>query len=67
MKKEHQADTELDWNASLEWIGGQAKLETFERDNGIYNDNTSKQNNDVSDNNKGGTQNMREEKERQRI
>ncbi len=28
-KKELQADAELDWNASLEWISGQAKLEMF--------------------------------------
>ncbi len=48
MKKVLQADAELDWNASLEWISGQAKLETFEHDNDIDNDNTSKQNNDVS-------------------
>jgi hypothetical protein len=64
MKKELQADAELDWNASLEWISGQAKLETFERDNDIDNNNTSKQNNDVSDNNEGGTQNMSEEEDR---
>ncbi len=47
LKIELQADAELDWNASLEWISGQAKLETFEHDNDIDNDNTSKQNNDV--------------------
>jgi hypothetical protein len=64
MKKELQADAELDWNASLEWISGQTKLEMFERDNDIDDNNTSKQNNDVSDNNEGGTQNMSEEKDR---
>jgi hypothetical protein len=64
MKKELQADAELDWNASLEWISGQAKLETFEQNNDIDNNNTRKQNNDVSDNNKGGTQNMSEEEDR---
>jgi hypothetical protein len=64
MKKELQADAELDWNASLEWISGQAKLETFERDNDIDDNNTSKQNNYVSDNNEGGTQNMSEEEDR---
>jgi hypothetical protein len=63
-KKELQADAELDWNALLEWISGQAKLEMFECNNDIDNDNTSKQNNDVSDNNKGGTQNMSEEEDR---
>jgi hypothetical protein len=42
MKKELQADAEIDWNASLEWISGQAKLEMFECDNDIDNDNTSK-------------------------
>jgi hypothetical protein len=52
MKKEIQADAELDWNTSLEWISGQAKLETFELNNDIDNNNTSKQNNDVSDNKK---------------
>ncbi len=61
---ELQADAELDQNASLEWISGQAKLETFERNNDIDNDNTSKQNNDVSDYNKGGTQNMSEDEDR---
>ena len=50
MKKELQADAELDWNALLEWISGQAKMETFERDNDIDDNNTSKQNNYVSDN-----------------
>ncbi len=64
MKKELQADAELDWNTLLEWISSQAKLETFERYNDIDDDNTSKQNNDVSDNNKGGNQNMSEEKDR---
>ena len=64
MKKELQADAELDWNASLEWISGQAKLETLECDNDIADNNTSKQNNDVSDNNEGGTQNMSEEEDR---
>jgi hypothetical protein len=29
MKKELQADAELDWDALLEWISGQAKLEMF--------------------------------------
>ena len=29
LKKELQTDAELDWNASLEWISGQAKLEMF--------------------------------------
>ncbi len=48
----------------LEWISGQAKLETFECNNDIDNNNTSKQNNDVSDNNEGGTQNMSEEEDR---
>ena len=43
MKKELQADAELDWNALLGWISGQAKLEMFERDNDIDDDNTSKQ------------------------
>ncbi len=43
MKKELQADAELDWNALLEWISGQEKLQTFERDNNIDNDNTSNQ------------------------
>ena len=62
-KKELQADAELDWNASLEWISGQAKLEIFERDNDIDDDNTSKQNNHVGDNNKGGNQNMSEEED----
>ena len=42
MKKELQADAELDWNALLEWFSGQAKLETFERDNDIDDNNTSK-------------------------
>jgi hypothetical protein len=64
MKKELQADAELDWNALLEWISGQTVLEMFECDNDIDNNNTSKQNNDVSDNNNGGTQNMSEEKDR---
>jgi hypothetical protein len=64
MKKELQADAELDWNASLEWISGQAKLEMFECDNDINNNNTSKQYNDVSDNNKGVTQNMSEEEDK---
>jgi hypothetical protein len=41
-KKELQADAELDWNALLEWFSGQAKLETFERDNDIDDNNTSK-------------------------
>jgi hypothetical protein len=50
-KKELQADAELDWNTLLEWISGREKLEIFERDNDIDNDNTSKKNNDVSDNN----------------
>ncbi len=50
--------------ALLEWISGQAKLETFECNNDIDYNNTSKQNNDVSDNNKGGTQNMSEEEDR---
>jgi hypothetical protein len=64
MKKELQADAELDWNTSLEWISGQAKLEMFECDNDIDDKNTSKQNNDVSDNNKGGTQTLSEEEDR---
>ncbi len=64
MKEELQADAEFDWNALLEWISSQAKLETFECDNDIDNNNISKQNNDVSDNNEGGTHNMSEEEDR---
>jgi hypothetical protein len=67
MKKELQADAELDWNALLEWVSGQAKLEMFERDNDIDDNNTSKQNNDVSGNNKEGTQNMSEEEDRGKV
>ncbi len=48
MKNELQADAQLGWNATLEWISDQAKLEAFERNNDIDNDNTSKQNNHVS-------------------
>ncbi len=63
-EKKLQADAELDWNALLEWISGQAKLETCECNNDIDDNNTSKQNNDVSDNNEGGTQNMSKEEDR---
>ncbi len=63
MKNEFQADAKLGWNATLEWISDQTKLETFERNNDIDNDNTSKQNNHVGDNNKGGNQNMSEEED----
>jgi hypothetical protein len=61
IKNEVQADAELDWNALLEWISDQAKLETFELNKDIDNNNTSKKNNDVGDNSKGGNQNMSEE------
>jgi hypothetical protein len=64
MKNELQADAEHNWNTSLEWISDQARLETFELDNDIDYDNTSKQNNDVIDNNEGGTHNMSEEEDR---
>jgi hypothetical protein len=30
MKNELQADAQLGWNAMLEWISDQAKLETFD-------------------------------------
>ncbi len=63
MKNKLQADAEHDWNTSLEWISDQAKLETFELNNDIDNDNTSKQNNHVGDNNKGSNQNMSEEED----
>jgi hypothetical protein len=56
MKNKLKADAQLGWNATLEWISDQAKLEMFERNNDIDNDNTSKQNNHVGDNNKGGKQ-----------
>ncbi len=61
LKSKLQADAEHDWNASLEWICDQAKLETLSRNNEIDDDKTSKQNNHVGDNNKGGNQNMSEE------
>jgi hypothetical protein len=63
MKNKLQADAQLGWNATLEWISDQEKLEMFERNNDIDNDNTSKQNNHVGDNNEGGNQNMSEEED----
>ena len=54
LKRELQADAEHDWNTSLERISDQAKQETFELDNDIDEDNTSKQNNHVGYNDKGG-------------
>ncbi len=63
MKNELQADAQLGCNATLEWISDQAKLETFECNNDIDKDNTSKQNNHVGDNNEGGNQNMSEEED----
>jgi hypothetical protein len=53
MKKELQADAEHDWKNGLV-IKQNWKL--FEINNDIDNYNTSKQNNDISDNNEGGTQ-----------
>jgi hypothetical protein len=64
MKNKLQADAEHDWNTLLEWISDQAKVETFELNNDIDGNNTSKENNDVSDINKGRTQNMSEEEGR---
>jgi hypothetical protein len=63
MKNKLQADAQLGWNTMLEWISDQAKLETFERNNDIEDDYTSKQNNHVGDNNKGGNQNMSDEED----
>ncbi len=63
MKNKLKADAQLGWNAMLEWISDQAKLETFERNNDIDSNNTSKQNYHVGDNNKGGNQNMTEEED----
>ncbi len=61
MKNKLKADAQLGWNATLEWISDQAKLETFKCNNDIDDNNASKQNNHVGDNNKGGNQNMSEE------
>ncbi len=63
MKNELQADAQLGWNSTLEWISDQAKLETFERNNDIEDNNTSKQNNHVGDNNEGDNQSMSEEED----
>jgi hypothetical protein len=63
MKNKLREEAQLGWNATLEWFSDQAKLETFERNNDIDGDNTSKQNNHVVDNNKEGNQNMSEEEE----
>jgi hypothetical protein len=63
IKNELQADAQLGWNTTLEWISDQAKLETFQRNNDIDDNNTSKQNNHVGDNNEGGNQNMSEEED----
>ncbi len=63
MKNKLQADAQLGWNATLEWISDQAKLETFECNNDIYDDNTSKQDNHVDDNKEEGNQNMSEEED----
>ncbi len=63
IKNKLKADAQFGWNATLEWIGDQAKLETFERNNDIDDNNTSKQNNHVGDNNEGGNQNMSEEED----
>ena len=35
MKNKLKADAQLGWNATLEWISDQAKLETFERNHDI--------------------------------
>jgi hypothetical protein len=58
LKSKLQADAEHDWNAFLEWICDQAKLEMLSCNNEIDNDKISKQNNHVCDNNEGGNQNM---------
>jgi hypothetical protein len=63
LKIEFQADAEHDWNASLEWICDQAKLETLSWDNEIDNNKTSKENNNVGDNNEGGNQTHSEEED----
>jgi hypothetical protein len=63
MKNKLKADAQLGWNATLEWISDQAKLETFECKNYIDNDNTSKQNNHMGDNNEGGNQNASEKED----
>ncbi len=42
MNNKLQADAQLGWNTTLEWISDQAKLKTFERNNDIDDDNTSK-------------------------
>ncbi len=63
MKNKLQADAQLGWNATLEWISDQAKLKTFEHNNDIDDNNTSKQNNHMGDNNEGGNQNMSEEED----
>jgi hypothetical protein len=55
LKSKLQADAEHDWNASLEWIRDQAKLEMLSCNNEIDGSKTSKQNNNVGDNNNGGT------------
>jgi hypothetical protein len=63
MKNKLQAEAQLGWNAKLEWISDQAKLEMFECNNDIDEDNTSKQNNHMGDNNKGSNKNMSEEED----
>ncbi len=63
LKSKLWADAEHDWNASLEWIHDQAKLEMLSCNNEIDDDKTSKQNNSVGDNNKGGNQTNSEEED----
>jgi hypothetical protein len=63
LKSKLQADAEHDWNAFLEWIRDQAKLEMLSCDNEIDGDKTSKHNNSVGDNNKGGNQTNSEEED----
>jgi hypothetical protein len=63
LKSKLQADAEHDWNALLEWIRDQAKLEMLSRNNEIDDNKTSKQNNNVGDNNKGGNQTNSEEED----